>query len=63
MYRETTWMIGNSPKSDIQPALEAGLRAILVPHENTWSLELTDLPESSPRFQIVERFTDLQRLF
>jgi putative hydrolase of the HAD superfamily len=26
-----TWMIGNSPKSDINPALEAGLNAVLVP--------------------------------
>ncbi len=60
---DETWMIGNSPKSDIRPALEAGLRAVLVPHENTWSLEIADLPKPSPRFHIVERFTDLQRLF
>lgn len=58
-----TWMIGNSPKSDIHPALEAGLYAVLVPHENTWSLELTDLPEPSPRFHIVDRFTDLREMF
>ncbi len=63
MRPESTWMIGNSPKSDIRPALEAGLRAVLVPHENTWSLELTELPEPSPRFTIVEGFTDLRRMF
>ena len=34
-----TWMIGNSPKSDINPALEAGLGAVLVPHARTWVLE------------------------
>ena len=34
-----TWMVGNSPKSDINPALEAGLGAVFVPHERTWSLE------------------------
>jgi putative hydrolase of the HAD superfamily len=34
-----TWMIGNSPKSDINPALSAGLNAIFVPHDNTWILE------------------------
>jgi putative hydrolase of the HAD superfamily len=32
-------MIGNSPKSDINPALSAGLNAIFVPHDNTWILE------------------------
>ena len=36
LRKNDTWMIGNSPKSDINPALEAGLNAVLVPHENTW---------------------------
>ncbi len=36
---ERTWMIGNSPKSDINPALSAGLNAVFVPHDNTWILE------------------------
>ncbi len=35
----TTWMIGNSPKSDINPALAAGLHAALVNHPHTWELE------------------------
>jgi len=35
----TTWMIGNSPKSDINPALAAGLHAVLVHHPHTWVLE------------------------
>jgi putative hydrolase of the HAD superfamily len=35
----TTWMIGNSPRSDINPALSAGLNAIFVPHPSTWVLE------------------------
>ena len=34
-----TWMIGNSPKSDINPSLAAGLNAIFVPHDFTWVLE------------------------
>jgi putative hydrolase of the HAD superfamily len=61
---EETWMIGNSPKSDINPALEAGLGAVLVPHARTWVLELQDLkaPEGS-RFRQVERFSDLTSLF
>lgn len=63
MTPERTWMVGNSPKSDIHPALEAGLRAIFVPHERTWSLEIVDLPEPSERFRMVERFSDLSRMF
>jgi putative hydrolase of the HAD superfamily len=35
----TTWMIGNSPRSDINPALSAGLNAIFIPHPSTWELE------------------------
>ncbi len=34
-----TWMIGNSPRSDINPALAAGLHAVLVHHPHTWVLE------------------------
>jgi putative hydrolase of the HAD superfamily len=37
--RERTWMIGNSPKSDINPALAAGLNAVFIPHGFTWVLE------------------------
>jgi len=43
LVRDLTWMIGNSPKSDINPALEAGLHAVFVPHDNTWMLERDDL--------------------
>ena len=35
----TTWMIGNSPRSDINPSLAAGLNAIFIPHDFTWVLE------------------------
>ncbi len=58
-----TWMIGNSPKSDIHPALEAGLGAVLVPHERTWALEMTDVPPESDRFRILNRFAELRALF
>ena len=63
MQPQRTWMIGNSPKSDIHPALEAGLGAVLIPHERTWSLELADVPAVSERFRIVERFEQLRQLF
>jgi putative hydrolase of the HAD superfamily len=56
---DRTWMIGNSPKSDINPALAAGLSAVYVPHPRTWSLEKEDVPESHPRLVKVERIRDL----
>jgi putative hydrolase of the HAD superfamily len=61
---DETWMIGNSPKSDINPALEAGLGAVLVPHAHTWVLEHQDLrTPSGARFLKVEKFTDLRQHF
>jgi putative hydrolase of the HAD superfamily len=57
-----TWMIGNSPKSDINPAIEAGWSAVLVPHAHTWVLERQDL-HASPRVLQVEKFADLRRHF
>ncbi|MCX4744535.1 HAD family hydrolase [Kitasatospora sp. NBC_01287] len=36
---ERTWMVGNSPKSDILPARLAGLNAVFIPHQHTWVLE------------------------
>ena len=57
---ERSWMIGNSPKSDILPALGAGLGAVFVPHPATWSLELVDLPAPhTPRYIVLDRFRDL----
>jgi putative hydrolase of the HAD superfamily len=57
-------MIGNSPKSDINPALEAGLNAVFVPHDRTWGLELQEIRRQGPGdFKVVERFPDLLDLF
>ena len=60
-----TWMIGNSPKSDINPALESGLNAVLVPHAHTWRLEHEQVaaPPPGQRLITVERFADLRELF
>lgn len=57
----TTWMIGNSPKSDINPALAAGLNAVYIPHSATWSLEQQDIdePDNPARFLTLHCFADL----
>jgi putative hydrolase of the HAD superfamily len=62
---DVTWMVGNSPKSDINPALAAGLHAVFVPHGNTWILEHEELA-TAPVLQqllVVERFGDLREHF
>ena len=65
LVREQTWMIGNSPKSDINPALEAGLHAVFVPHDNTWELERGEVrPEfGNGRLLQVGSFGELREHF
>ncbi len=60
---DKTWMIGNSPKSDINPALAAGLHAVFVPHPRTWSLEHEAVPESHPRLLRVACIRELTAFF
>jgi putative hydrolase of the HAD superfamily len=57
------WMVGNSPKSDINPALECGLGAVFIPHERTWSLEHQELRHDAERLIVLETFADLRRIF
>jgi putative hydrolase of the HAD superfamily len=57
------WMIGNSPKSDVNPALEAGLNAVFVPHAHTWVLEKQDIRPGRGRLLVLERFADLREHF
>ncbi len=60
---QRSWMIGNSPKSDINPALECGLNAVFVPHSRTWGLELEEIRPGSGKLIVVERFSDLRNHF
>ncbi len=61
----STWMVGNSPKSDINPALAAGLHAVFVPHGDTWVLEHEELNASPPdqNLLIVGSFAELREHF
>jgi putative hydrolase of the HAD superfamily len=58
----TTWMVGNSPRSDINPAMAAGINAVFVPHDNTWVLEHETLeePANGVRLLQVESFANLR---
>ena len=58
-----TWMIGNSPKSDINPALEVGIGAVFVPHAHTWVLEHQEVREVEGRLLTLSRFAELREHF
>lgn len=59
-----TWMIGNSPRSDINPALAAGLNAVYIPHPHTWQLEMQDvLHIGSGELLRLANFTQLREHF
>ena len=62
---DTTWMVGNSPKSDINPALAAGLNAVFLPHGDTWILEHEEVATPRPpcRLVVVESFSGLCKYF
>lgn len=52
-------MVGNSLKSDVMPALQAGSWGVYVPHDLTWALEHAEEPESEPRFWRIEHLGQL----
>lgn len=58
-----TWMIGNSPRSDINPALQAGLNAVFIPHEHTWRLEKEEVEPADGRLLILQAFRELRTHF
>lgn len=53
------WMIGNSPRSDILPARQAGMNAVFIPNDNTWVLEDDELDPADDRVLHLARFPDL----
>jgi putative hydrolase of the HAD superfamily len=61
----TTWMIGNSPKSDINPSLAAGLHAVFIPHGSTWVLEHEAVSEPRRGQHLLQlgSFAELTRYF
>jgi putative hydrolase of the HAD superfamily len=58
---ERSMMVGNSLKSDVVPAIEAGGWGIHVPHELTWVLEHVEAP-ASPRFRQIAHLGELPAL-
>ena len=59
---ERSVMVGNSIKSDILPALEAGSWAVLIPCEHDWEYEHSDLPVGHTMFRQIEAIGQLPNL-
>lgn len=61
----TSWMIGNSPKSDINPALAAGMHAVFLFHRDTWVLEHAEVNAAPQGQQLIEldSFAKLSDIF
>jgi putative hydrolase of the HAD superfamily len=55
-------MIGNSLKSDILPALEAGSFGVHIPHHLMWALEHAEPPVENHRFHVLETVEQLPDL-
>jgi putative hydrolase of the HAD superfamily len=58
------WMIGNSPRSDINPALAAQLNAVYIPHPHTWRLEHEEVQYTGEgQLLTLSTFTELRTYF
>ncbi|MDR3375594.1 MAG: HAD family hydrolase [Ancalomicrobiaceae bacterium] len=49
-------MIGNSLKSDVIPALEAGAFGVYIPYHLTWALEHVETEPVDPRYRRLAQF-------
>ncbi|PLS18090.1 HAD family hydrolase [Bacillus sp. M6-12] len=61
--RESTWMIGNSLKTDISPALELGINTIHIPSDIEWSYnnKLDANVQQLGRIKTIKKLTDLPK--
>jgi putative hydrolase of the HAD superfamily len=59
----STWMIGNSPRSDILPARAAGLGAVFIPNPHTWALEEEELDPADDGVLHLRHFRELTEHF
>ncbi len=63
IVKSGAWMVGNSPRSDINPALEAGLNAVFIPHAMTWELEKAEVRSGAGCLIILNAFRELRQHF
>jgi putative hydrolase of the HAD superfamily len=55
-------MVGNSLKSDVVPAIEAGSWGVYIPHALNWELEHAAEPEAVSRYRRLDNLGELTGL-
>ena len=56
---ERGMMVGNSLRSDVLPAIEAGSWGVHIPHHVTWAVEQAEPPEDAVRFRKIQNLEQL----
>jgi len=57
---ERAMMVGNSMKSDVVPAIEAGGWGVHVPAKYEWEIEKAEAPANHPRFRVLQNLSGLE---
>ncbi len=60
---ERVWMVGDSPRSDINPALALGLNAVYIPVDHKWEYEHEEIRPGNGRLLILHSFRELRQHF
>lgn len=60
---EECYMIGNSPKGDINEAKKAGLNTVYIPNEHTWSYEDEEISMEKPETSVLNNILDIKNIF
>jgi putative hydrolase of the HAD superfamily len=63
IVKSNGWMVGNSPLTDINPALQAGLNAVFIPHPATWDADKAAVESGVGRLLILPAFRELRAHF
>jgi putative hydrolase of the HAD superfamily len=63
IVKSNGWMVGNSPATDINPALQAGLNAVFIPHLATWITDRAAVESGVGKLLILQSFRDLRTHF
>lgn len=59
----SVWMVGDSPRSDINPALAAGLNAVYIPSPDPWEYEEEEIRPGSGELLVLKSFSELREHF
>lgn len=57
------WMVGNSPRSDINPALGAGMNAVYIPSPHKWEYEHEEIRPGPGALLVLASFGELREHF